>query len=721
MRIKTHILLFLLLSPAILQAQEHLRELYFEPAQFNRALRSNSAIRSGETYYFIGDTLVLPFFDDFTRDRTRRYDYPWAFISKNIFGGGACCLQDSANLDSIILMYDTSWTYTFSTSDSTLDSSAKSQVGILLFEDTSNCLSPTAVIWLWPAYYKYTFDTLTGNPVDSVQVLPDTVIYISGSLKVVEPDPFALWEDNDVFVNRTYPVNPPSIGAATFNGLNELGLPYNWNSLSYGGADTLTSKPIDLGGMVASDSLYLSFFYQPQGVGDMPDAGDSILLELRRVDSTWTTAWTGKGDTVEKFRRVLIPLIDPDYFYNGFRFRFRNYATLSGNNDHWHLDYVYLDAGRSNYDTILSDIAFTDVPLQILKTFTAIPWNHFDTSDLVDTLSVTMMNHYNDTISVNYRYRAIEAMQGLFINTEQKSTNIWPLSDTTGFFSTVPIILTSTNDSVIAEITWTVEGGDVFPKTTNDSVILQYPMFNYFAYDDGSAEKAYYLKGTGAKLAYRFTIDQPDTLQGVMMHWAHLNTDASTKLFSLVVWNSISGLPGTELYKKDFQKPVYDDSLNGFWLYTLDQPIILPAGTFFIGWIQTANELLNIGYDVNENAKDYIYYDVGLGWKKTSFNGALMIRPVVGAGLIAGITTPRNLTGPYVVSPNPAENIIIIRSQDAIADYTFGLFDLPGRQIMAGNGTDGRLDVSSILPGIYFLKISPPKGPASVHKIIKVR
>ena len=28
------------------------------------------------------------------------------------------------------------------------------------------------------------------------------------------------WTDNDVFVNNTYPINPPTIGVATFDGLN---------------------------------------------------------------------------------------------------------------------------------------------------------------------------------------------------------------------------------------------------------------------------------------------------------------------------------------------------------------------------------------------------------------------------------------------------------------------------------------------------------------------
>lgn len=53
------------------------------------------------------------------------------------------------------------------------------------------------------------------------------------------------------------------------------------------------------------------------------------------------------------------------YLYNGFQFRFKNYASLTGNNDHWHIDYVRLDKNRSVTDTSISDIAFS-MPLPLI-------------------------------------------------------------------------------------------------------------------------------------------------------------------------------------------------------------------------------------------------------------------------------------------------------------------------------------------------------------------
>src|SRR5690606_4842121 len=75
-----------------------------------------------------------------------------------------------------------------------------------------------------------------------------------------------LWQDIQVYVNSNYPINPPSYGVATFDGLDSTGYPYDFSSsTSWGIADSLTSHPIDL--TTINDSVYLSFQYQPQGNG----------------------------------------------------------------------------------------------------------------------------------------------------------------------------------------------------------------------------------------------------------------------------------------------------------------------------------------------------------------------------------------------------------------------------------------------------------------------
>ena len=92
------------------------------------------------------------------------------------------------------------------------------------------------------------------------------------------------WQDQKVYVNNTFCINPITIGVATFDGLDEFGNPYN-NSFSnaQGGCDTLTSQPINLytkplgGNYGLSDSIVLSFYYQKKGLGDAPEITDSLI------------------------------------------------------------------------------------------------------------------------------------------------------------------------------------------------------------------------------------------------------------------------------------------------------------------------------------------------------------------------------------------------------------------------------------------------------------
>lgn len=96
------------------------------------------------------------------------------------------------------------------------------------------------------------------------------------------------WEDMDVFVNKDFPVFPPNSGAATFDVLNDKGYVYGNASINPFIADHLSSKPIRLDSIFngnwqklsPADSLYFSFYFQPQGRGDKPETHDSLILQF---------------------------------------------------------------------------------------------------------------------------------------------------------------------------------------------------------------------------------------------------------------------------------------------------------------------------------------------------------------------------------------------------------------------------------------------------------
>ena len=172
-----------------------------------------------------------------------------------------------------------------------------------------------------------------------------------------------LWKDNSVFVNKNYGVNPITIGVATFDGLNSYGRPYD---LSLTGtdsenADTLSSRIIDLSDV---DTAYFMFFYQTQGLGNDPQLTDSLILEFSfNTDSLgntiWNTIWKKEGGILYEFKKFVYVFTDTNYLTDKFQFRFRNLASVTGNFDHWNVDYVKLDKYQSSADTSsLNDVSF---------------------------------------------------------------------------------------------------------------------------------------------------------------------------------------------------------------------------------------------------------------------------------------------------------------------------------------------------------------------------
>ncbi|MBK7183945.1 MAG: hypothetical protein IPH89_14055 [Bacteroidetes bacterium] len=161
------------------------------------------------------------------------------------------------------------------------------------------------------------------------------------------------WEQKEyskkAFVNQGYAKAPITYGVVTFDGVDSAGYPYNFNMASgaTGIADYLTSKPIRLN-YPDSDSIYFSFYFQPQGLGNAPEQSDSLVLEFkgRGTLASWDRIWAKKGTTLavndSSWTLVMIPITDTTYLKDGFQFRFKNYATLSGSLDHWNIDIILL-------------------------------------------------------------------------------------------------------------------------------------------------------------------------------------------------------------------------------------------------------------------------------------------------------------------------------------------------------------------------------------------
>ena len=213
------------------------------------------------------------------------------------------------------------------------------------------------------------------------------------------------WESSPVRRTFTLALDPPTLGCATLDGLDGMGNPYMLNEANPEGyADTLTSRSLLLGNNVPGDSVALSFWYQSGGIANGADAGeDSLIVEFKTsiVDSDpWQWVWSTEGiDDDTAFRSVVIPIDATEFFHNGFQFRFRNYGSLEGNVDTWHLDFVRVAEDGGTPAPLFEEVSFVTPPSSMLTyPWTAMPWRHYslNPSAYLATSVVTQHRSFGD-------------------------------------------------------------------------------------------------------------------------------------------------------------------------------------------------------------------------------------------------------------------------------------------------------------------------------------
>ena len=499
---------------------------------------------------------------------------------------------------------------------------------------------------LYPPYYIY--DTLSpGDESDTVWIQNPPFFQDSARqffLPVSNPD--LLWVDNYVYHNYRYGDHPRTLGVMTFDGLDEYGYPYAIGTTSAGYADALTSKPIDLSGMSPSDSIYMSFIYQPQGFGDEPESTDSLLLEFYdSANNQWNRIWGDTGRSVQPFSIVHLPLLGSNYFTDAFQFRFRNYGGLSGSLDHFQLDMVYLrEATPPAYmDTVFKDFLFVYPVNSLLSDYTSVPWDHYRESidnKMNEAMEVVVFNgsigpeNYQDgaiDIAYNGMSEGNFILQGFTLAEQQ--INYAALDFATSYHDLksgyeFPRDLTG----IYEEFDVRVNASAQYPNyEPNDSTAFTQGFYNFYSYDDGSAEAAFGPTGVQARLAIHFDVYQPDSLIGVNLCFVPSVNDVSDKLFLLTVWDDDNGEPGEVLYEDDVfnpRNPIYIQGENQYLSYYFIDTMKIPVGnSFFIGWRQLDADRLNLGFDRNIDQSDEIFYSVngGVSWLVSPFSGSAMV------------------------------------------------------------------------------------------------
>lgn len=533
------------------------------------------------------------------------------------------------------------------------------------------------------------------------------------------------WADSQVYINNTMPMGPISRGVATFDALNQRGRPYDTTyALGINYADSLSSRIFDLSAYDPGDSLYLSFFYQPQGRGFMPEPQDSLMLFFWNKNYQWQKVWSVPGSALQAFKQVMIPVADTNFLHSGFKFRFVNIASINTNDDVWNLDYIRFAAGRNLFDTAVNDLAFTTPPANLLNDYTAMPYHQFQaaTGVLAANLPDSIRNNSNSGANTTATFEA--SHNGVVLNSWSDGVSLAPYA-TMGVAPPAysPGISAGPNEKVVIRHTYTLSDPHTTSVQGNDTNVHLQVFDNYFAYDDGSAEKSYYLNlfaTLPGRLALEFYLYQPDTLLGFAIYFGQQVPSAHDKFFSIFVYKELAGVNGgtsdVSLYTEDFFEPHFGDTANGFSYYALANPVSVPAGTFYFSTMQPAasgSDSLYFGLDVNRTGGNHLYYNVLGTWENSVVAGAVMIRPIF--GVHTGVSDV-NAGADWTFSPNPAKDEIRIAGQDL---QQYQILDIFGRKVQTGDlRMDETINLHALPAGIYLLQTKTKKG-SSTKKLIK--
>lgn len=624
-----------------------------------------------------------------------------------------------------------------------------------------------------------------------------------------------LWLDNEAYINAEFAAYPVNYGVATMDVIDSRGRVYLEATPFTFVADHLTSLPIrldsvydpELGQMkelTPADSVYFSFYYQPQGRGDVPLEHDSLVLEFGRysgdtifshfdsllvfgyqyqehmlqfggeylppgfvifgdescdmipyviqdtfyfydsldipcdsvfiLDTQWASMWFAEGDTLDVFvednqkffKEVIIPIEDTNWFNNDFQFRFLNYGSISNinswqsNTDHWHIDVVRLDYGRSVADQYTRELSFVENPPSFIQDYSVMPFQHY-AGDITryKRLDFPVYLHNNDSVAHEVRYNYyVQNTNGdtlepfLFddiVGNLQARKDIDPFDYLPFVEPPIKYFFTSLSDDT-ADFRISHVAYDSQLPEVGDTVIYHQRFRNYFAYDDGSSEAGYGLSPAGAQLAVQFRSEVPDTLRGIQLYFNKTFNSNNNRLFHFGIWNDNNGQPGTLLHTEDNVRPEFPDGLNRFYTHIFDEYVKLGVQVFYVGWIQTTNHNLNIGYDRNVNSRERNFYNVTGEWAQSGYDGSIMIRPVVGKALKDEEPEYKSQSSELQVYPNPPGTYqeVTIQLPESEQDPSYRdyqvlrVYDIVGKVVYSGPYVE-KLPVGSLKRGFYII------------------
>lgn len=483
----------------------------------------------------------------------------------------------------------------------------------------------------------------------------------------------------------------PTLGVVLLDGVDQSGRPYSNVQFEQGFTDRITSQPIDLSALppTESNTVYLSFFWQAGGKGELPDPNDEISLQFLNPEGFWLPVWEKSGGlTAEQFFFTQeIIQVDPEFHHDAFQFRFQIRGRSSGPFDSWLLDYVFLNKNRTPTDINFQDRALTELNARPFEKYTAVPlfvlqknpngfWNR--TANEFKNLDNTFR-------AMEYSIEIRESSDQNLIKSINSNTPFNPVptaqerrSFNSNPFSEIPV---PENETDYELVTYLVTGDDAltvlengqsvsYPDIDfriNDTVRTIISIRDYFAYDDGSVDYSAGINQRSGMLATKYEVDDPFYLKGISINFT--NFTQIGRVIDLTVWTDLDEEP---VYVKEVFIPDKNE-LNEFAYFEIDQNILLDS-TFYIGFSQFTNDFVYVGLDKTFDNGQEIFFNVAGAWvQNQTVEGSLMMRPHL------SVLAPVELDADGVIRgkvyPNPVTERLYVEG-----DFeNFEIFDPMGR------------------------------------------
>lgn len=466
-------------------------------------------------------------------------------------------------------------------------------------------------------------------------------------------------------------------------------------------------------------------------------------VTLGECNPSWKWIWATTEKTNDTFVPVYLPLDLPSYLVKGFRFRFKNYVSLSNdksharNEDFWHLDVIWLNSNRSSEKRNVPDVAFASEVSALYSKYKAVPMSHFvnvEEKDFRMTILAKFSNFDVDYRKIKFNFSVEKLHTGDKLAFATYETDI-PAEFTV---SESDVLADFIDDDVVPQ--FIMEDATAYKEGVyeflyyfidknnplysqyrwNDTCRSKLTLSNYYAYDDGTPEAGYGLRDAPmGRVAFKYDILQSDTLKAISTYFNPTLNETPTT-FNLCVWANDGGKPGELLYYSPGERVKYVDGMFQFVDYEINPANIVSGSealvvgkTFFIGWEQPNDVLLNMGIDMNATLNNRLFYNLGFEWENSVQKGALLLRPIF--DFYEPKTDVENIeSNDVTVYPTIAESQVSVISEDEIA--MISVYDLSGNCMLRTTNTN--FSVQSFSDGVYVVYVLTAAGQTKVCKFV---